>query len=159
MPWEGGRGTSGDGGLAPVADGSAVVGDGRYVAGLERLSAMARELLAETSLEVLLQRIADHAKALTEAAFSAVLILREGSDTEIQHFFYNAPRDHFPARLPRAVGLLAVPIRTGVAARIADIRDHDAAVGIPVAHPPVAPLPALPVVIGGRVAAGAAGAK
>ncbi|MDQ1404045.1 MAG: hypothetical protein QOG03_2361 [Actinomycetota bacterium] len=123
----------------------------RHRKGLEHLNRVARELLAETTLGVVLQRVVDEAKALTGAAFSALIVLREGSTSEIQQFVYNAPRDLFPLRLPRVVGLLAVPIDTGQAARLDDIRAHPAGVGIPVQHPPIAALLAVPVTQGTTV--------
>lgn len=124
----------------------------RYVKGLVRLNAIARDVLAEPSLEAVLQRIVDEAKTITGAAFSALLLLKEGSDSEVTRFVYNAPRDLFPSRLPRAVGLLAVPIQTRRLANIADIRNHPAGVGIPVEHhPPIGPLLAVPIVAGDSV--------
>lgn len=121
----------------------------RYVSGLVRLNEIAREVLNQPLLDVVLQRIVDGAKEITGAAFSALLILKEGSDAEVAKFVYNAPRALFPSRLPRAVGLLAVPIQTRRAANIADIRGHPAGVGIPVEHhPPIGPLLAVPIVAG-----------
>lgn len=120
----------------------------RYVTGLVRLNDVAREVLAQPSLDVVLQRIVDAAKDITGAAFSALLILKEGSDTEVTRFVYNAPRELFPSRLPRAVGLLAVPIQTRQVANVEDIRGHPAGVGIPVEHhPPIGPLLAVPIVV------------
>src|SRR5438105_3405463 len=127
------------------------MGGQRQIEGLQRVATLARQLVAEGALEVLLQRIADEARSLTEAAFGAVLLLRESSETEVQHFFYNGPRHLFPARLPRAVGLLGVPIVTRAPARVADIRGHPAAVGIPVEHPPIAALLAAPFLSGDEV--------
>ena len=119
----------------------------RYMNGLVRLNDIAREVLTERSLDVVLQRIVDEAKEITGAAFSALLILKEGSDTEVTKFVYNAPRELFPSRLPRAVGLLAVPIQTRQVANVEDIRGHPAGVGIPVEHPPIGPLLAVPIVV------------
>jgi len=127
------------------------IGGQRHLEGLERVGMLARQLLEEPSVEVLLQRVADEARALADAAFSAVLVLRTGSETEVQHFFYNGPRDVFPSRLPRAVGLLAVPIKTRAPARVPDIRNDPQAVGIPVEHPPIAALLAVPVIAADRV--------
>lgn len=113
---------------------------------LHRLNEIAREVLMQDSVELLLQRIVDEAKSLTQASFSALLILKEGSDEEVAKFVYNAPRELFPARLPRAIGLLRVPIASKAPARLDDIRGHPAGVGIPVAHPPIGPLLAVPIV-------------
>lgn len=123
---------------------------GRLSAGLARLSALGRDLIdAEPRLADLLQRIADEAKVLAGAAYSAVVLLREGSEDEVASFVYNAPRDRFPEQLPRLVGLLAVPVRTGEPARIDDIRGHPDGVGIPVRHPPIGPLLAVPILTRG----------
>lgn len=123
----------------------------RHMAGLQHLNVFARELLEQSSLDVLLVRIVDAAKELARADFSALLLLREGSKDEVAHFVYNAPRELFPERLPRAVGLLAVPIQSGRVARIDDIRGHTAGVGIPVEHPPIAALLAAPILLGDQV--------
>ena len=126
-------------------------GEQRRLAGLQGLNALARELLGEPTLDVLLVRLVDAARALVRADFSALLLLREGSSEEVTHFVYDAPRDLFPDHLPRVVGLLAVPVVTGRVARIDDIRGHPAGVGIPVEHPPIAALLAAPVLLEGRV--------
>jgi signal transduction histidine kinase len=123
----------------------------RHMAGLQHLNVFARELLAEGSLDVLLVRIVDAAKELARADFSALLLLREGSKDEVANFVYNAPRELFPERLPRAVGLLAVPIQSASVARIDDIRGHPAGVGIPVEHPPIGALLAVPILLGEQV--------
>lgn len=62
----------------------------RHMAGLQRLNVLARELLGESSLDVLLVRIVDAAKELARADFSALLLLKEGSKDEVTNFVYNA---------------------------------------------------------------------
>ncbi|MEO6317965.1 MAG: GAF domain-containing sensor histidine kinase [Acidimicrobiales bacterium] len=119
--------------------------DHRRMDGLAQLNAIGRRLLGETSAEVILQLIVEEAKAMLGADFSALMTLRPGSRSDIAHFAYDAPRDQFPDRLPRCVGLLAVPIDTGAPARLDDIRGHPEGVGIPVRHPPIAALLAVPV--------------
>ena len=144
----------------PLGDGRAsptgvtlrdVTTEQRLMAGLQHLNVFARDLLAESSLDVLLVRIVDAAKELARADFSALILLREGSEEETAHFAYNAPRELFPERLPRAVGLLAAPIKSGGVVRIDDIRGHPAGVGIPVEHPPIAALLAVPILLGEAV--------
>jgi signal transduction histidine kinase len=113
---------------------------------------LGRELVGEDeTLPDVLQRIADEAKAITAASYTAVVLARPGHPEEISHFAYNAPRELFPERLPRLVGLLDVPIRTRQPARIDDIRGHPAGVGIPVQHPPIGPLLAVPILTGDEV--------
>lgn len=128
-----------------------VTAEHRYRASLERLNSLARDVLGEASFDVALQRIVDEAKELTRASFSALLLLREGTTTEVETFVFNAPRHLFPERLPRAVGLLAEAIRSGRPVRFEDIRGHPRGVGIPTAHPPIAALLAVPITVGERV--------
>ncbi len=117
--------------------------------GLRRIAALSRRLLgAEPTVPVVLQTFAGEAKALTGAAYSALLLLREGSTTDSSHFVYDAPRELFPDRMPRAVGLLAVPLSTRQPARLDDIRGHALGVGLPGVHPPIGPLAAVPLVAG-----------
>ena len=124
----------------------------RRVAGLQRLAQIGRDLLGEPpSIATVLQAMVTEAKGLTDAAFSALLLLRPGSDTEISHFVYDAPRQLFPTRLPRVVGLLAVPVALRGPARLDDIRGHPAGVGLPGVHPPIGPLLAVPVLAGDEV--------
>ncbi|MCW2607364.1 MAG: two-component sensor kinase, involved in phosphate sensing [Frankiales bacterium] len=120
--------------------------------GLRRIAALSRQLLgSQPSVQAVLQTIAEEAKALTGAAYSALLLLREGSTTESSHFVYDAPRALFPERMPRAVGLLAVPLATRQPARLDDVRGHPAGVGLPGVHPPLGPLVAVPLVAGDAV--------
>ena len=128
-----------------------VTDEERKLDGLRRLNAMARELLAAPSLDDVLVPIVDAAKDLTRAEYSLLLLLREDRPDEVGKFVYNAPRELFPERLPRVVGLLALPVTTRSVARIDDIRGHPAGVGIPVEHPPIAGLLAVPVLVGETV--------
>ncbi|MCW2776677.1 MAG: phoR [Frankiales bacterium] len=129
-----------------------VTADVRREEGLRRLAALSRELLGTPpSVQAVLQTLCTEAKALTGAAYSALILLREGSTTESSHFVYDAPRHLFPARMPRAVGLLAVPLATRQPARLDDVRGHPAGVGLPGVHPPLGPLVAVPLVAGDTV--------
>lgn len=124
----------------------------RRAEGQQLLAALSRELLSQPPrLGAVLQRLCAQAKTLTGAAYSALVVLREGSTTEVSEFFYDAPRELFPARMPRTVGLLAVPISTRSPARLDDIRGHAAGVGLPGVHPPLGPLLAVPLVAGDDV--------
>ena len=125
--------------------------EGRAIATLRVLNRLARDVLSESSVDVALQRLVDEAKQLLRSDFSAIVLLRPGSTTAIAHFAYNAPRHLFPSRLPRMVGLLAGPVVTQRAVRLDDIRGHPDGVGIPVEHPPVAALLAVPIFVGDEV--------
>ena len=124
----------------------------RQAEGLKRIADVSRSLIGEPpAVAAVLQSLATEAKHLTGAAYSALLLLREGSATEVSHFVYDAPRHLFPTRMPRVVGLLAVPIAVKGAARLDDIRGHAAGVGLPGVHPPIGPLLAVPVLAGDQV--------
>ena len=117
--------------------------------GHRRLAALSRSLLGDVpAVTPVLQALCAEAKALTGAAYSALVVLREDAPGEIAQFAYDAPRHLFPARMPRAVGLLAVPVATRSPARLDDIRGHPAGVGLPGVHPPIGPLLAVPMVAG-----------
>ena len=124
----------------------------RLATGLGRLSALGRGLLAsEPALPDLLQQLANEAKIVARAEYSALLLLRLDHADAVSHFAYDAPRDLFPDRLPRVIGLLAAPVTTRDAVSVDDIRGHPGAVGIPMRHPPIGPLLAAPILAGGDV--------
>ncbi len=124
----------------------------RREAGLRRIARLSQEVMTgPRSLAATLQTLVTEAKQLAGADFSALLLLREGSATESSHFVYDAPRHLFPPRMPRAVGLLAVPIDSHAPARLSDIRGHPAGVGLPGVHPPIGPLIAIPLIVAGQV--------
>ena len=121
----------------------------RQERGLRRIADVSRTLIgAAPSVPAVLQSLVTEAKHLTDSAYSALLLLREGSTTETSHFVYDAPRQLFPTRMPRVVGLLAVPVVQRGPARLADIRGHAAGVGLPGVHPPIGPLVAVPLLAG-----------
>lgn len=131
---------------------SDVTASKRLSDGLARLSALGRELLvAEPTLPDLLQQLVDEAKSLTRAHYSALLLMHSEHQDAVAHFVYNAPRELFPDRLPRTVGLLAVPLALRCIVSVDDIRGHPAGVGIPVKHPPIGALLAAPLFAGDTV--------
>ena len=124
----------------------------RQERGLRRIADVSRTLIgAAPSVPAVLQSLVTEAKHLTDAAYSALLLLRPGSTSETSHFVYDAPRHLFPTRMPRVVGLLAVPVVQRTAARLDDIRGHPAGVGLPGVHPPMGPLVAVPLLAGTEV--------
>ena len=132
-----------------IRDVTAVV---RHAEGLRRIAAVSRDLVGVSpSVAAVLQSLVAEAKTMTFADYSALLLLREGSLTETSHFVYDAPRRLFPNRMPRVVGLLAVPVGSKGIARLDDIRGHPAGVGLPGVHPPIGPLVAVPVLAGDQV--------
>ena len=129
-----------------------VTGQVRHTEGLRRIADVGRTLLADPpSVATVLQTLVTEAKLVTGAEYSALVLLNPGSTTEISHFVYDAPRHLFPTRMPRVVGLLAVPVASQAAARLDDIRGHPAGVGLPGVHPPIGPLLAVPILAGDEV--------
>ncbi len=129
-----------------------VSADVRRAEGLRRLAELSRTLIAAPpTVSGLLNALSREVKEQTRAAYSAVLVLRDSASEEVSHFAYDAPRSLFPARMPRVVGLLAVPVRTRSPARLDDIRGHPAGVGLPGVHPPLGPLLAVPLIAGDEV--------
>ena len=117
--------------------------------GLRRLAALSRELLdGPPGLQPTLQSLVREAKAMTGADYSVLMLLREGTTTETTHFVYDAPRELFPERMPRFVGLLQVPLRTGRPARLDDMTGHPESLGLPAGHPPIGPLLSVPLIAG-----------
>ena len=124
----------------------------RHAEGLRRIAAVSRDLVGDSpSVAAVLQSLVTEAKTMTFADYGALLLLREGSTTETSHFVYDAPRHLFPNRMPRVVGLLAVPVAAKGIARLDDIRGHPAGVGLPGVHPPIGPLVAVPILAGDQV--------
>jgi signal transduction histidine kinase len=124
----------------------------RHEEGLRRVAEVGRALLAQPpSIAGVLQALVTEAKQLVSAQYSALVILKDGSTPEVAHFFYDAPRHLFPERMPRIVGLLAVPINARAPARLDDMRGHPAGVGLPGVHPPMGPLIAVPILAGDDV--------
>ncbi len=129
-----------------------VTGAVRHANGLRRIAEVSRTLIGEPpSTAAVLQSLVTEAKLMTGADYSALLLLRHGSTTDTSHFVYDAPRQLFPTRMPRVVGLLAVPVASKGAARLDDIRGHAAGVGLPGVHPPIGPLLAVPLLAGDEV--------
>ena len=121
----------------------------RHEEGLRRVAEVGRVLLGQPpSIAGVLQVLVTEAKHLSGAHYSALAILKDGSTSEVSHFFYDAPRHLFPERMPRIVGLLAVPINARGPARLDDMRGHPAGVGLPGVHPPMGPLIAVPILAG-----------
>jgi signal transduction histidine kinase len=121
----------------------------RQERGLRRIADVSRRLLDEApTVAAVMQLLVTEAKQLTGSAYSALLLLKPGSTTETSHFVYDAPRHLFPTRMPRVVGLLAVPVAAKGPARLDDIRGHAAGVGLPGVHPPIGPLVAVPLLRG-----------
>jgi PAS domain S-box-containing protein len=111
-------------------------------------------VMGESNQDRVAQQMVDLAKELLTADFTALARVepRDGG-FQVTAFNYNAPRDLFPQDVahPRGAGLLAAALQSRTVTRVADVRAHPQAVGIPVQHPPIGPLLAVPLLAGSRV--------
>ncbi|HUZ89790.1 MAG TPA: GAF domain-containing protein [Candidatus Acidoferrales bacterium] len=109
-------------------------------------------LTAELSLSVVLQRIVDLSVKITEARYGALGVL--GDDGGLQEFVtsgISAKQRRAIGDPPQGRGVLGLLIREPHALRIANIKDHPAAVGFPPHHPPMESFLGTPVRAMGKV--------
>jgi signal transduction histidine kinase len=120
--------------------------------GLRSLSRLSRELLAldTPSLSAALAGVAGEARSMTGAGTSFVMLLQPGTPGSATHFVSDgAPL--FSGGPPPFDGLLATPVRTRQAVRLADVEDAPDGVRLPGTHEPIGPLCAVPLLAGAEV--------
>ncbi len=104
------------------------------------------DINSELSLETVLQKVVDTARALLGARYGALAVYRE--DGHIQAFITSGLGE--AARLgigppPQGKGILGIVLREGERLRLEDLGAHASAVGFPANHPPMKSLVAVPV--------------
>jgi signal transduction histidine kinase len=119
---------------------------------LRRLLDVGRSLISELEPEVVLQRLLDVARELTEAQYAAIGVMdehRQGLER-----FLTAGIDEETHRqigdLPRGRGVLGVLISDSKPLRLADVGAHPRSYGFPFAHPPMTTFLGVPIVIEGE---------
>ncbi|MDP9233980.1 MAG: GAF domain-containing sensor histidine kinase [Actinomycetota bacterium] len=109
-------------------------------------------LASELDLDALLQRIADLARELVGAHYSAVGVV--GDNGLLLRFAYSGI-DHATAKeigdLPHGRGLLGVLLEGGRPMRLREISRHPDSYGFPPHHPPMHSFLGVPIVVRGRV--------
>jgi signal transduction histidine kinase len=112
---------------------------------------IARSVLAELDLEVVLNRVLESARELTGARYAALGVLGS-SRTELERFLTigieEADRDGIGA-LPRGRGVLGELIAHPTALRLTDISEHPRSYGFPHGHPPMRSFLGVPILIDG----------
>lgn len=112
---------------------------------------IARSVLAELDLEVVLNRVLESARELTGARYAALGVLGE-SRTELEQFLTigidGSEREAIGA-LPRGRGVLGELIEHPTALRLSDISDHARSYGLPHGHPPMKSFLGVPIPIDG----------
>ena len=112
---------------------------------------VARVVLAELDLDVVLDRVLESAQGLTEARYAAVGVL-DDSRTELARFITRGVDEPTRAKigaLPRGRGVLGELIDHPAPQRLADVGQHPRSYGLPHGHPPMRTFLGAPIVIDG----------
>jgi signal transduction histidine kinase len=112
---------------------------------------IARSVLAELDLELVLNRVLESARELTDARYAALGVLG-GPRTELERFLTlgieESERESIGV-LPRGRGVLGELIQHPRALRLADISEHPGSYGFPHGHPPMRSFLGVPILIDG----------
>jgi signal transduction histidine kinase len=112
---------------------------------------VARSVLAELDLEVVLNRVLESARELTGARYAALGVLG-GSRTDLERFLTigidESEREAIGA-LPRGRGVLGELIAHPQSLRLSDISEHPRSYGFPHGHPPMSSFLGVPILIDG----------
>jgi len=112
---------------------------------------IARSVLAELDLEVVLNRVLESAQELTDARYAALGVLGN-SRTELERFLtlgIDEPEREAIGTLPRGRGVLGELIAHPQALRLDDISEHPRSYGFPHGHPPMKSFLGVPILIDG----------
>ena len=112
---------------------------------------LARDVLAELDLDVVLERVLDSAQELTGARYAALGVLDE-SRSELSQFITRGidPATHAAiGALPRGRGVLGALIEDPVPLRLDDVGRHPRSYGFPRGHPPMRTFLGAPIIVRG----------
>jgi len=110
---------------------------------------VARGVLEELDLDLLLDRVLDAAQELTEARYAALGVLNE-PQTELARFLTRGIDEEARARigsLPSGRGVLGTLISDPAPLRVADVGAHPRSYGLPHGHPPMRSFLGVPIVV------------
>jgi signal transduction histidine kinase len=113
---------------------------------------VARSVLEELDVELVLKRVLESARDVTGASYAALGVLDE-SKTELSRFLtagIDEPTRRLIGPLPTGRGVLGELIRKPVPLRLADVGTHPCSYGFPVGHPPMKTFLGVPVLIAGQ---------
>jgi signal transduction histidine kinase len=112
---------------------------------------VARSVLAELELDVVLERVLQSAQELTDATYAALGVLNE-QRSELARFItrgIDADTRALIGTLPRGRGVLGTLIANPVALRLSDVGAHPHSYGFPHGHPPMNTFLGVPILVGG----------
>jgi len=112
---------------------------------------VARSVLSELDLDVVLERVLRSAQELTEARYAALGVL-DDSRTELARFLTRGIDEQTRiaiGNLPRGRGVLGVLIERPEPLRLADVSEHSRSYGFPHAHPPMHSFLGVPILVEG----------
>ena len=113
---------------------------------------VARSVLAELDLDVVLERVLQAAQELTGARYAAVGVLND-TKTELARFLTRGVDEQSHTAigsLPRGRGVLGALIDDPVPLRLDDVGEHARSYGLPHAHPPMRSFLGAPILIDGE---------
>lgn len=114
---------------------------------IERLVRATPSLVAEPSLERVLQRVADFSRGLLEARYAAVGLLDVDKRT-LASFTTSGLSEEQRRRIgapPKGHGILGLVIREGQVVRLPDLTKHPSSSGFPPNHPPMGSFLGVPI--------------
>jgi signal transduction histidine kinase len=113
---------------------------------------VARSVLSELDLDVVLNRVLDAAQELSDARYAALGVLNEEKN-ELSRFLTRGVDDarHTAiGQLPRGRGVLGALIADPAPLRLADVGEHPQSYGFPPGHPPMRTFLGVPILIRGE---------
>ncbi|HEY7933327.1 MAG TPA: GAF domain-containing protein [Solirubrobacteraceae bacterium] len=113
---------------------------------------VARSVLSELDLDIVLNRVLEAAQDLTEARYAAIGVLSP-SRKELARFVtkgIDAATHSAIGALPRGRGVLGALIDNPVPLRIADVSGHPYSYGFPHGHPPMSTFLGVPILVDGE---------
>jgi signal transduction histidine kinase len=113
---------------------------------------VAREMLGELELDVVLERVLEAARELSGARYAALGVLDE-SRRELSRFLTVGIDDAARRQigpLPKGRGVLGELIRYPVALMLDDVGSHPHSYGFPVGHPPMRSFLGVPILVAGQ---------
>jgi signal transduction histidine kinase len=118
----------------------------------QRILEVARSVLTELDLDVVLDRVLQAAQELTEARYAALGVLNDDASGLGRFIARGIDKATHTAigTLPRGRGVLGVLIDEPVPLRLSDVEEHPHSYGFPPEHPPMKTFLGVPILIDGE---------